>query len=387
MMPLAGGADIARLRISPPNFAVEQTVGSRALAALLTAGVRRTEGDRQSSSRETICGVNGMVMSILRLAVALMLLAAPFAAEAQTGAKVFRIGILSYLPATDPLGARFRDVMLDGLRELGYVERQNIVIEWRSWQGNSELLRALATELARLKPDVIIVGPTPAAEEMKRASSAIPIVAIHGDPVGSGLVTSLAKPGGNVTGISVVNPELVGKQLQLLTEAIPRLSRVAVLSNPNTSTHRVYLREAEVAARFLKLQLLILQARDPAEFADAFLAARNERAGALVVLGDSMFFVEGTRLAELAAKGRLPSIAPQRELAAAGYLMAYGVNVFDAYRRTATYVDKILKGAKPADLPVEQATKFELVVNLKTAKTLGLTIPPPVLLRAAEVIQ
>jgi putative ABC transport system substrate-binding protein len=184
-----------------------------------------------------------------------------------------------------------------------------------------------------------------------------------------------------------MNPELIGKQLQLLTEAIPRLSRVAVLSNPNTSTHRVYLREAEVAARFLKLQLLILQARDPAEFADAFSAARNERAGALIVLGDSMFFIEGTRLAELAAKSRLPSIAPQRELAAAGYLMAYGVNVFDAYRRTATYVDKILKGATPADLPVEQATKFELVVNLKTARTLGLTIPPPVLLRAAEVIQ
>jgi putative ABC transport system substrate-binding protein len=328
-----------------------------------------------------------MIMNLRRFALALVLLAAPLAAGAQQPAKVFRIGILSYLPPTNPLGSRFRDALLGGLRDLGYVEGQNIVIEWRSWEGSRERLRALADELARLKVDVIIVGPTPAAEEMKRASSTTPIVAIHGDPVGSGLVASLARPGGNVTGLSVLNLELIGKQLQLLTEVLPRLSRVAVLSNPTTSTHRLYLREAEVAARSLKVRLLVLEARAPGEFAGAFSAATKERADALLVLGDSMFFVERTRLAELAARNRLPSIAPQRELAEAGYLMAYGVSVFDIYRRTAAYVDKILRGAKPANLPVEQAITFELVVNLKTARVLGLTIPQSVLLQAHEVIQ
>ncbi len=308
-------------------------------------------------------------------------------AEAQQPAKVFRIGILAYLPPTDPAGPRFRDAILQGLRDLGYVEGQNIVIEWRSWEGSRERLRALAAELVRLKVEVILVGPTPAAEEVKRATSTIPIVALHGDPVGSGLVASLGRPGGNVTGLSLVNPELIGKQLQLLTEALPRLSRVAVLSNPTTSTHRIYLREAEVAARSLKVRLLILEARAPGEFAGAFSAATKEGAGALIVLGDSMFFVERTRLAELAAKNRLPSIAPQLEHAEAGYLMAYGVSILDLYRRMATYVDKILRGAKPADLPVEQPTKFELVINLKTAKALSLTIPQSLLARADEVIQ
>ena len=315
------------------------------------------------------------------------LLAAPLAAEALQPAKGFRIGIRSYLPPTNPLGSRFRDVLLEGLRDLGYVEGQNIVIEWRSWEGSQERLRALADELARLKVDVIIVGPTPAAEEMKRASSTIPIVAVHGDPVGSGLVASLARPGGNVTGLSLLNPDLIGKQLQMLTEALPRLSRVAVLSNPTTSTHRIYLRHAEAAARSLKVRLLVLEARAPGEFAGAFSAATKERADAVIVLGDSTFSTERTRLAELAAMNRLPSIAPQRELAEAGYLMAYGVNTFDVYRRTAAYVDKILRGAKPGDLPIEQATKFELVINLKTAKALGLTIPPSLLQRADQVIE
>jgi putative ABC transport system substrate-binding protein len=326
-------------------------------------------------------------MNLRRLGVVVVLLAAPFAAGALQPAKVFRIGILSYLPPTNPLGSRFRDAMLEGLRDLGYVEGQNIVVEWRSWEGNRERLRAVAAELARLKVDVTIVGPTPAAEDMKRASSTIPIVAVHGDPVGSGLVASLARPGGNVTGLSIVNPELIGKQLQMLTEVLPRLARVAVLSNPTTSTHRICLREAEVAAHSLKVRVLVLEARAPGEFAGAFSAATKERADAVIVLGDSMFFVERTRLAELAARNRLPSIAPQRELAEAGYLMAYGVSILDVYRRTAAYVDKILRGAKPADLPVEQPTKFELVVNLKTATVLGLMIPQSVLLRADEIIQ
>ena len=205
--------------------------------------------------------------------------------------------------------------------------------------------------------------------------------------MGSGLVASLARPGANVTGLSILNPELIGKQLQILAEALPRLSRVAVLSNPTTSTHRIYLNHAEVAARSLNVRLVVLEARAPDEFARAFSTATNERVDAVIVLGDSMFFVERIRLAELAARNRLPSIAPQRDQADAGYLMAYGVRILDVYRRSAVYVDKILKGAKPADLPVEQAVTFELVVNLKTAKVLGLTIPQSVLLQADQVIQ
>jgi putative ABC transport system substrate-binding protein len=315
------------------------------------------------------------------------LLALPLAAEAQQPGKQFRIGILSYLPATDPVGSRFREAVLAGLRDLGYIEGQHFTIEWRSWEGSHERLRALATELAQLRVDVVIVGPTPAAEEMKRASSTIPIVAVHGDPVGSGLVASLARPGANVTGISILNTELIGKQLQMLKEVSPKLSRVAVLSNPTTSTHQTYLRQAEASARSLDVRLVVLKAHAPNEFAGAFSTATRERAGALIVLGDTMFYVERTQIAGLAVRHRLPSIAPQQDQAAAGYLMAYGVSAPDTYRRATVYVDKILRGAKPADLPFEQATKFDLVVNLKTAKALGLTIPPALLARADQVLE
>ena len=255
-----------------------------------------------------------VITNVLRFVVALMLLGAPLAAAAPQPAKVFRIGILSYLPPTDPLGSRFHDVMLGGLRDCGYVEGQNLIVEWRSWEGSHERLRACADELARLKPDAIIVGPTPAAEEMKRASATIPIVAVHGDPVGSGLVASLARPGGNVTGLSMMNPDLIGKQLQILAEAQPRLSRVAVLSNPTTSTHRVYLRHAEIAARNLKMRLVVLEARAPAEFSHAFSTAKNERAGAVIVLGDSMFFVERAHLEELKTAKALDVTMPQSVL-------------------------------------------------------------------------
>ena len=315
------------------------------------------------------------------------LLAAPLPARAQQPRPLFRIGILSYLPSTDPMGSRFREAVVAGLRDRGYLEGQHIAIEWRSWEGSLERLHVLSTELAQLGVDVIVVGPTPAAEEMKRASSTIPIVAVHGDPVGSGLVASLARPGANVTGISMLNTELIGKQLQMLKEVSPTLSRVAVLSNPNTSTHQAYLRQAEVAARSLHVRLVVLKVRAPNEFGGAFTAATRERAGAVIVLGDTMFYVERMQIAELAARNRLPSMAPQQEQAAAGYLMAYGVSALDAYRRTAVYVDKILRGAKPADLPFEQATKLDLVVNLKTAKALGLTIPPSLLQRADQVIE
>lgn len=363
------------------NFVVERTCFARRSPRRST---RRGELLGQSLSR-----MRGeqMARGLRRLVVALMLLVTPVATEAQQPAKLFRIGILAYLPATDPVATRFREAILAGLRDRGYVEGQHIAIEWRSWEGHLDRLRALATELAHLRVDVIVVGPTPAAEEMKRASSTIPIVAVHGDPVGSGLVASLARPGANVTGISIVNSELIGKQMQMLKEVSPKLSRIAVLSNPTTSTHQIYLRQAEGAARSLNVRLIVLKARAPNEFAGAFSSATRERAGAVIVLGDTMFYVERKQIAALAKRNRLPSIAPQREWAAAGYLMAYGVNTIDAFRRTAAYVDKILRGAKPADLPFEQATTFDLVVNLKTAQALHLTVPQSVLLRADEVLQ
>ena len=277
--------------------------------------------------------------------------------------------------------------ILRRLRQLGYVEGQNIVIESRFSEGRYERVPALAAELVRLKVDVIVAAAyTPDAA--KGATSTIPIVMTnHADPVGSRLVASLARPGGNVTGLSVQSPDLVGKQLQLFKEAVPKLSREAVLSNPIHPGHPRSLREAEVAARSLKMRLQVLEARAPTEFAGAFSAATKESAGALLVVGDPMFFGERTRIVELAAKNRLPLMASQKEYAEAGGLLAYGIDHRDSFRRAATYVDKILKGAKPGDLPIEQPTKFEFVINLKTAKALGLTIPPSLLGRADEVIQ
>jgi len=315
------------------------------------------------------------------------LLAAPRASEAQQPAKVFRIGLLGTVPLTEPGASRIWDGFFEGLRQLGYVEGQNIVIESRFSEGRYERVPALAAELVRLKVDVIVAAAyTPDAA--KGATSTIPIVMTnHADPVGSRLVASLARPGGNVTGLSVQSPDLVGKQLQLFKEAVPKLSRVAVLSNPIHPGHPRSLREAEVAARSLKMRLQVLEARAPTEFAGAFSAATKESAGALLVVGDPMFFGERTRIVELAAKNRLPLMASQKEYAEAGGLLAYGIDHRDSFRRAATYVDKILKGAKPGDLPIEQPTKFEFVINLKTAKALGLTIPPSLLGRADEVIQ
>jgi len=315
-------------------------------------------------------------------------LLAPLAVEAQQAGKVWRIGSLASYSPTSPEVAPLWEGFLQGLRELGYVEGKNFVIEGRYSEGRHERLPALAAELVRLKVDVIVVGGGPAADEAKRATSTIPIVMVNNaDPVGSGLAASLARPGGNVTGLSLVTPELVGRQLQLLTEAIPGVSGVAILSNPTNPTRRLSLREAEVAARPLKLRLQILEARAPSEFAGALSAASRERAGALLVVLDPMFFAERTRLAELAAKHRLPLISGLREYAEAGGFLTYGPNLRDSFRRAATYVDKILKGAKPGDLPVEQPAKFDLVINLKTAKALDLTIPPSLLLRADQVIE
>ena len=314
------------------------------------------------------------------------LLAALPPADAQQPAKVPRIGSLwtSPLPATAHLVEAFRH----GLRELGYVEGQNIAIEFRSAERRSERLPGLAAELVRLGVDVIVAPGTEAALAAKNATGTIPIVMVNvGDPVGTGLAQSLARPGGNITGLSRLDQELSGKRLQLLTEVVPKVSRVAALYNPDNPSLALSFRETEVAARTLGVELRSLAVRGPNEFETAFQAATRGRAGALIVLGDALTFRHRARIADLAAKHRLPAIFGAGEYVDAGGLMSYSPNLSDMYRRAATYVDKILKGAKPADLPVEQPTRFELVLNLKTAKALGLTIPQSILIRADHVIQ
>jgi putative tryptophan/tyrosine transport system substrate-binding protein len=318
----------------------------------------------------------------------LALVAAPLAAEAQQAAKIARIGYLTTnLAATPHLPEAFRQ----GLRDLGYVEGRNLVIEYRDAEGKFERLPALAAELVVLKIDVIVTSETPAALAAKQATRTIPIVfSFAVDPVTSGLVASLARPGRNVTGLATLVPELVGKRLEQLTQAVPGVSRVAVLWQPGSQVERTetdVLKRAEVAARTVGVRLQFVEARGPENFDRAFSDMTGARAGALTVLGSAMLFNERRRLVDLAAKNRLPAVYGLREYVDAGGLMAYGPSIPDLYRRAATYVDKILKGAKPADLPVEQPTKFELVINLKTAKALGLTIPPSLLGRADEVIQ
>jgi putative ABC transport system substrate-binding protein len=317
------------------------------------------------------------------------LLAAPLAAEAQQAAKIARIG---YLAGNLSLSPHMHEAFRQGLRDLGYVEGRNLVIEYRDAEGKPERLPALAAELVALKVDVIVTGGgTPTALAAKQATRTLPIVfAFAADPVTSGLVTSLARPGGNITGLSILTTELVGKCLELLKQAVPGVSRVAVLWSPGAlgeRTEKDMLKGADVAGRALGVRLQFVEARGPADFDRAFADMTKARTGALTVLPSAMFVNERRRLVDLAAKNRLPAVYPWREFVDAGGLMSYGPNVADLFRRAATYVDKILKGAKPADLPVEQPTKFELVINLKTAKALGLTIPPSLLGRADEIIQ
>ena len=316
------------------------------------------------------------------------LLAAPISAEAQAAGKVPRMG---WLVADLAAKSDMTEAFLQGMRDLGYVEGDNLVIEYRDAGGKLERLPALAAELVALKVDVILTGGTAQALAAKHATRAIPIVfAGAADPVTDGLVTSLARPGGNITGTSMLAPELVDKRLEQLTQAVPGISRVAVLWHPGNlgaRTERDMLKEAGVAARTLRLQLQFVEARRPADFDRAFSDMTRAHAGALTVWSSPMFNTERRRLVDLAARNRLPAVYPWREAVDAGGLMSYGPDPADLFRRAATYVDKILKGARPADLPVEQATKFELVINLKTAKTLGLTIPPPLLQRADQVIE
>jgi putative ABC transport system substrate-binding protein len=308
--------------------------------------------------------------------------------QAQQTAMHKRIGFL--VPAPLSVVAARIEGFRRGLRDLGYVEGQNATIEWRSGDGNLDLLRTLADELVRLHVDIIVAaGGDPPVRAVKQATQTIPIVmAKASDPVGAGLVASLSRPGGNITGLSTApGPEIYGKHLELLKEVFPKLTRVAILLNPANQFSALAWRETESMARPFKITLQVLEARNPDEFGPAFEAAIKERAGALLVVEDPMFFGERSRLTRLAAKSRLPAIYGILEYTEVGGLMAYAADRADMFRRAATYVDKILKGAKPGDLPVEQPTKFELVINLKTAKQIGLTIPPNVLARADRVIR
>ncbi len=312
---------------------------------------------------------------------------APGEAAAPPPAKIPRIGILWFNPisATGHLVEAFRL----GLRERGYVEGQNITIEFRSAEGKLERLPDVASELVRLKVDVIMTGTTPLIRAAQQATRTIPIVMGNStDPVGDGFVVSLARPGGNITGLSSLSLELAGKRLELLKEVVPKLSRVAVFWDGDDPDQAAILREMELAARALGVKLQSLPLRRPSpDFEGAFRAATRGRAGALIPAGALLTFSNRTRIADLAAKHRLPAMYGGREFVEVGGLMSYWPSIPDMYRRAATYVDKILKGAKPADLPVEQPTRFELVVNLKTAKALGLTIPQTILMRATDLIQ
>jgi putative ABC transport system substrate-binding protein len=312
----------------------------------------------------------------------------PLAAHAQQQAgKVPRIGFLGVTSPSDR--PSLLDAFRQGLRELGWIEGQNIVIDYRFAEGRLDRLPDLAAELVRLKVDIIVSFGTQGVTAAKNATetTAIVMIAVR-DPVGTGFIASLARPGGNVTGVSgSAGLEIVAKQLELLKETVPKAHRVAILSNPTNAYHQLAIREVNVAARSLGVQLQILEARGPNEFDGAFAAMGKERAGALVVVSDVIFNNHRTRLADLAARSRLPAAYGVRESVEAGGLMSYGTSFLDLHRRAATYVDKILKGSTPADLPVEQPTKFELVINLKTAKALGIEVPPMLLARADEVIE
>jgi ABC-type uncharacterized transport system substrate-binding protein len=323
-------------------------------------------------------GLSSILIAVTLLAVAVI-------AEAQQPKKVPRIG---FMIGTSPSIIPDRiEGFRQGLRELGYVEGKNIIIEYRVAEGKVERLPDLLAELVRLKVDVIVTGGI-VNRAAKEATVTIPIViAFDNDPVENGLVVSLARPGGNITGLSALYPELSGKQLELLKEIVPRLSRVAVLGSSFEPGNTHVVREVEAAAEALGVQHLYLDLQDAKDIETAFRAASKGRANALLVLSGTIVLSQRTQIATLAIKSRLPAIYPRPEFVEDGGLMTYGPSITDLYRRAATYVDKILKGTKPADLPVEQPMKFEFIINLKAAKQIGLTIPPNVLARADKVIK
>jgi putative ABC transport system substrate-binding protein len=326
----------------------------------------------------------------LVIALGASALAAPLGSFAQQQTKIWRVGFLSPRHVdfvdTDVFYGPFRQ----GMRELGYVEGRNLVIEWRSAEGKYERLPGLATELVNLKVDVIVTAGAPAAHAAQKASTTIPIVlGTSGDPVGSGLVKSLARPAGNITGLSSMTGDVNLKQLEMLLSMVPKLSHVAALFNPSNPANVKSSERLQAEAPKRGVKILLAEARTPQEIDNAFSLMRQQNAGALMVVGqgEQFFQQQKTQIAELTAKYRLPSIAGDRMFPEAGFLMSYGTSIADQIRRAATYVDKVFKGAKPADLPVEQPTKFELVINRKTANALGLTIPQELLLRADKVIE
>ena len=326
-----------------------------------------------------------LLLALIALAVCLASFGHASAADAQQPAAPRHIGVVLVIFSPE---TREAQAFRQGLRDAGYSEGRDVVIEWRYAKGDYDRVSELVADLVQRKVDVIVVESTVAAQAVKRTTSTIPIVmAVVSDPVGSGLITSLAHPGGNVTGLSTMSIEHSAKRLQLLKETIPRLTRVAVLWNPATPYHPKVIEELKAAASSLWVELSLVGARVPEEIDPAFSAVSRAHAQALYVIEGGFFFAHRTTLLNLASKARLPAIYGEREYVDEGGLMSYGANFGDLWRRSAGYVDRILKGAKPSDLPVEQPTKFELVVNLKTAKALGITIPESILLRADEVIR
>jgi putative tryptophan/tyrosine transport system substrate-binding protein len=313
-----------------------------------------------------------------------LVLVRPWAAMGQPAARLPRVGVIGEQSVGEARIEAFRQ----GLRDLGYVDGQNIVIDYRYLKGQVDQAQGFAMELVRLQPDVLVVGGTVAAQAAKAATATVPIVfAAVADPVASGLVGSLARPAGNVTGLSVLGPQLSAKQLELLKATVPRVGRVGVLFNPANPATAAIVAGTRQAARALALQLQVIEVRRSGELAGAFSAMVASKVGAVLVVSDPLFGGDLVHLSDLAAANRLPAIYSRREFAEAGGLLAYGSSFSENYRRAAGYVDKILRGARPADLPVEQPTRFELVINQKTARAIGITVPQPVLLRADEVIQ
>jgi len=321
------------------------------------------------------------ITSIFFLALSVFIPILNISSQAQQPGKVPHIGFLS-------LSGANQEAFRQGLRDLGYIEGKNIAIESRTAANRADRLSVLAGELVDLKVDVIVAAGSQAVHAAQRTTKSIPIVMTSSsDPVGTGFVASLAHPGGNITGLSLVGPDLSTKRLEMLKEVVLGVSRVAVFWNPDDPAAKISLRETEDAAKAQAMHLQILEIREASDFESAFRAANKGRVRALILLPAPIVATQAKQIAELALKNNLPAISPVSEFPNAGGLMSYGANLADLYRRAATYVDKILKGAKPADLPVEQPTKFELVINLKTAKQIGLTIPPNVLARADKVIK
>ena len=341
-------------------------------------GFSRSDNRKSKIQNRKLVGIVVLVLTFVMCGVV---------AQAQQPKKILRIGYLDGASLSTIAGRI--EAFRQGLRDLGYVEGKDIVIEWRSSEGKPERLPNLAAELVRLKVDVIVTGGAGATRPAKKATATIPIVmAQDSDPVGSGFVASLARPGGNVTGLSTLLPEISGKRLEILKEVVPRLSRVAVFGTSTWVGNTQVLKETEVAAETLGVKLQYLDVLDPKDFETAFRAAGKGRVDAVLMLvWGPVLNPRPKEVAELAVKSRLPTMYREREHVEAGGLMTYGVSLTDLFRRAAYYVDKILKGAKPADLPVEQPTKFELIINLKAAKQIGLTIPPNVLVRADKVIK